>query len=230
VLVAKLYIYHKKGIQMKFQTKRNLQATILMILLTIAIFVIDGFNNVGDFITKAFVCFIFSGIIIVIWEELIKNKGKSVSTNKFIDGIESFDKGLEYYQNEDFQNALVYFNKAIENDCKENIYSYRADCLFELGLNQQAIQDYNKAISQEPDDCNLWYMRSQVKNIISDFKGEIEDLETAIRLSKIESRLNKEYFNEMQERGWENGHTSLYQNCLLSKQLEQKRNKIHIIS
>ena len=213
---------------MKFQTKRNLQATILMILLIITIFIIDGFNNIGDFIAKAFLCLIFSGIIIVIWEEINKNKDKSVSTNKFMNGVESFEKGMEYYQKKDFQKAIIYFTKAIENDCEENIYTYRADCHFELGSNQQAIQDYNKAISLEPDDCNLLYMRSQVKNTINDFEGEIDDLETAIRLSKIDSKLNKEYFIETQKMGWSNGHSSLYQSCLVRKQLEHKR-KINLI-
>jgi len=168
---------------MSFLRNRNIIALILTTFFILIVSLFDGFNSISNFIVKAFGCFIFSGIIIVIWEEVKSNKNKTGVDSEFLFSNESFEKGLKYYENKDFNNAMIYFNKAI---------------------------------SQEPDDSNLWYLRSQVKLSITDFEGAIEDIETAIQLSKVDTKLNKEYFQGSQKIGWPDGHISMYQAFLQS--------------
>ena len=50
-----------------------------------------------------------------------------------------------------------------------------------------------------------------MKNI----KDAIEDMKKAIRLSKIDNKINNNYRIAAKEIGWEDGHTPLYENTLM---------------
>jgi tetratricopeptide (TPR) repeat protein len=99
-----------------------------------------------------------------------------------------------------------------------------------LGFHKDAIIDYSKAILLEPENCNLYFCRSNSKKALEDFEGLIEDIEIAIRLSKIDNELNENYHIGAQEMGWPEGHTSLYQSNLEMAKLmmmnhQQKKDK-----
>jgi tetratricopeptide (TPR) repeat protein len=67
----------------------------------------------------------------------------------------AFEKGLEYYRKGEFSAALSNFNIALEYGFERDAYELRADCLTEFGDYEEAIRDYDKAISQFSEDCNI---------------------------------------------------------------------------
>ena len=141
---------------------------------------------------------------------------------KSFDGHEAFETGMTHYGRSDFQKAVVCFDKAIECGLEQNVYGFRGDCLRECGSHEKAIDDYNTAVSLQPEDCNLFFSRSFAKSAAGDIDGAIEDLREAIRLSKIDSALNREYRLGAQEMGWRDGHTALYVSHLLMAQMKRE--------
>lgn len=83
-----------------------------------------------------------------VYEEKVYNEK---NYNNSID-ISDFRKGKEFYDDEDYQNALIYFDKAIIKDPEiANIYFYKAETLSYLNEHQSAIENYNKCISIDSD-------------------------------------------------------------------------------
>ncbi len=73
-----------------------------------------------------------------------------------------------------------------------------------MGYDYDAIEDFGKAISAYPSDCNLYFSRSISKSAILDFNGEIDDIERAISLSTIDNELNNTYNDEAKQKGYNN--------------------------
>jgi hypothetical protein len=82
-----------------------------------------------------------------------------------------------------------------------------------------AIDDFTKAISLEPEDCNNYFERSNCKGAVCDFEGAIADLEEAIRLSKLNNAVNKEYDRLAKAMGQRNGVTAMYEARLAGERL-----------
>jgi tetratricopeptide (TPR) repeat protein len=138
-------------------------------------------------------------------------------------GLAAFEKGMTYYEEKDFQSALACFDNAIECGYEDNIYGFRADCLQNSGLCDQAIRNYDIAISKQPNDCNLYFQRSISKSIIGDVDGAIGDIEEAIQLSKIDNERNANYRAAAIHQGWPGGHTELYEYSLTSENIYKWR-------
>ena len=151
----------------------------------------------------------------------LKNRSKKME-NAFISNIDEskiegeefvyFKKGKQSYFNKQIDEALNYFDLAFENgfvgNCKNDmfeLYDLRARCLQELGFEYDAIENFDKAISFSPHDCNEYYARSLSKAAILDFEGEIADLEKANELSKADTILNRAYNEEAIKMGYCNG-------------------------
>ena len=138
-------------------------------------------------------------------------------------GLAAFEKGMTYYEEKDFQSALACFDNAIKCGYEDNIYGFRADCLQDSGLCDQAIRDYDIAISKQPDDCNLYFMRSSSKSIAGDVDGAIADIEEAIQLSKIDNEQNAGYRSSAIHMGYPGGHTELYAFSLTGEIMNKRR-------
>lgn len=108
----------------------------------------------------------------------------------------------------EMSDALVLFDKAIEYGVQE-AYGDRAFCLQGLEYHFNAIFDFDVAILSDKIDANLYYGRSHSKMIIMDYDGSIEDMKTAIELSKVKNKLNIEYDDEIKKTGWKSA-TSFY--------------------
>jgi tetratricopeptide (TPR) repeat protein len=101
-------------------------------------------------------------------------------------------KGVDYYNSHDYQNAIQEFNQAITlkepNPQPEDAYLYvnRGNAYFAMGNKQAAIQDYKKAITFKPDDENLpkaYEGRGDARQALyNDKPGAISDYEEARRL------------------------------------------------
>ncbi len=138
------------------------------------------------------------------------------------DGFDFFSKGQDCYLNRQTSEALTYFDKAIEYGFEEyfsceapKLYDLRAGCLQILKYHYDAINDFDKSISIEPNDCNKYFSRSVSKGFILDFEGEIADLEIAIQHSKIDNFLNREYNDEARKQGHKNGAAGIFEIRLL---------------
>ena len=127
------------------------------------------------------------------------------------DGFDFFQKGQDCYLKRQSDDALSYFDKALENNFIENfptettkLFDMRGGCLQELSYDYDAINDFDRSISLSSNDCNKFFSRSVSKGAVLDFEGEVADLERAIELSKIDNELNREYNDEAQKQGYKN--------------------------
>ena len=92
-------------------------------------------------------------------------------------------------------------------------------CLQRAGYDLDAIEDFGKAIGAQPQDCNLYFMRSLSLSAVCRFAAAANDLQEAIRLSKIENASNAAYHACAAE----NGHpsvTSVYEGYLAMNQVD----------
>ena len=121
---------------------------------------------------------------------------------KWAEGYNAFERGKKHYlaggENHSvagrIQDALDCFDKAIASGFEEGgIYGSRGSCLQILDFHLDAIDDFNKAIPLDPEDCNLYFMRSVSKGATGDLRGCVADLQEAIRFSETDNPLNGKY-------------------------------------
>jgi len=148
-----------------------------------------------------------------------KSNDSNRSTEESLEGYEAFQCGINSYLKKDISTALRHFNKSIESGYKQSdVFSYRAHCLQILGYHNDAINDFDKAISLSSRDTNDFFGRSVSKGAIKDYKGEISDLEKAIVIVKEENVFNKAYNDEATKDGYKNA-SDLFEARLLSAKL-----------
>lgn len=127
----------------------------------------------------------------------------------------NYAAGEQKFFNEDWKNALYYFDRSIENGhYKDDIFEFRGTCLQALGYDFDAIKDFDKAIYFFPTNCNLYYFRSISKQTILDYEGAISDIKKAIELSKLDNNLNKIYNENAINNGFKNGVVGMYEIAL----------------
>jgi tetratricopeptide (TPR) repeat protein len=128
------------------------------------------------------------------------------------DAFICYARGKKHFLASEFEEALELFDKALEKGFeKENIFELRGLCLQSLGYEFDAIQNFNNAIMLSPDNCHLYYNRALSKDVILDYEGEIEDIEKAIELAKIDSYLNRQYNKDAITNGYQNGIIGMYE-------------------
>ena len=107
--------------------------------------------------------------------------------------------------------AIKCFTNAIESGYTNTDVFLRRGCSLQLlHKHEPAIQDFNKVITQRPNDCYPLFLRSVSKFKSGDIDGAIIDIQKAIILSLAESETNDEY----REKAWRLGfgtHTVLYE-------------------
>lgn len=80
--------------------------------------------------------------------------------------------------------AIEDYGKAISTDPESTIYPERAMLLTELGRYDKAIEDYTQQLHLYPDQEACYTSRGLLRAKVKHFSGAIEDLSTAIALSK----------------------------------------------
>ncbi len=148
------------------------------------------------------------------------------STRENFVGLESFETGKNLYRKEQYELALNYFDKAIENGYKySDIFSFRGHCSNYLGLYYDALEDFNKAINLNPQKgiASNYCMRSFIKDSIYDFEGSIADIKEAIRLSKLNNDDNRWWNNYAKENGYKSA-TEKYEKDLIYLNRKNKNN------
>jgi tetratricopeptide (TPR) repeat protein len=87
-----------------------------------------------------------------------------------------FDKGFEYYMLTEYDNALIYLNKAITIDQNNSkAYHTRGNVKVELKDYSGALNDLNIAIKFDNDNFLVYRDRAELKTIINDYDEAIND-------------------------------------------------------
>jgi tetratricopeptide (TPR) repeat protein len=124
-------------------------------------------------------------------------------------GINTLKKAYIFIDNNQFDEALVYLDKAVSLGVKE-AFQDRAWCLQALGYDLDAIEDFDKAMLTAPHDANLYFGRGLSKSATGDLNGAVLDGELAVTFSKYENEINEWRNKEAQKKGHESA-TKLYE-------------------
>ncbi len=135
----------------------------------------------------------------------------SEANKKWIKGQLAFERGKIHQIARSDQDALDCFDEAV--DCgfeSAEVFSLRGSCLQSLDWELDAIEDFTKAISFNPADCNLHFQRAMAKISVGDDIGFKTDLHEAIRLSHLENASNLGHNEGARQMGWPNA-AALYE-------------------
>ena len=87
-----------------------------------------------------------------------------------LESLKYVEKGHEYFEAKDYNNAVAEYTKAIEIRPKDSLYyDYRGNAYYELQDYQKALKDYNDAITIEKPDGIMYYNRGLVYFALKDY-------------------------------------------------------------
>ncbi len=90
---------------------------------------------------------------------------------------ELIEIGLNKVFFEDYEGAIIYYNKSIELEPNyAHTYLLRANVRYELKDYYGAILDYTKAIKLDPKSKYPYYLRGKVRKEIGDIEGHDKDM------------------------------------------------------
>lgn len=121
--------------------------------------------------------------------ELIKSDGqKSILVNGESQANIFYNEAIEKFDLENYQGALLSFNKAIELDPQDDtFYYFRGQCKGYLNDLAGALKDYDSCIKYAKEPGFVYWLRADVKTDLDDYKGALLD---------IEKYINSAYFKE----------------------------------
>ncbi|WP_264524236.1 tetratricopeptide repeat protein [Flavobacterium sp. N502536] len=132
----------------------------------------------------------------------IKKFTERLSKSHSNEGSAHLERGRQFYLSNQFQDALLHLNIAINSGFDQGVYALRGNCLQKLDYHYNAIEDFDKAIETDPLEFSIYYNRAVSKRAILDFTGHIEDLHNAIyyykKHSNIENQVLKAFETDLQ--------------------------------
>jgi tetratricopeptide (TPR) repeat protein len=94
-------------------------------------------------------------------------------------------KGMQLYEKQEFMEALLNLNKAIEMDPNySRAYYVRANIKDSFDDRHGAMKDYNVAIEKNPQFSDALYARGNVKMKLQDYYGAVADYSAAITINE----------------------------------------------
>jgi len=110
-------------------------------------------------------------------EEELKNEHTVLGINKDPLSLAYHNVGLAKAMHGHFEQAIKYYEKAIELDSKNAFYyTSCAFARFQVGDVEGALSDVNKALEICPAYSDAYYVRSIVRRALGDYIGAREDL------------------------------------------------------
>ena len=99
--------------------------------------------------------------------------------------INSYNSGVDKYEQGDYQGAIADYSKAIEIN-PEYAYAFlnRGNSKNKLGDHQGAIADYTKAIEINPNYAYVYFNRGITRELVNDLQGTCLDWRKATGLGK----------------------------------------------
>lgn len=93
--------------------------------------------------------------------------------------------GMKLFEAQDFMEAIISFNKAIDQDGKNHKAYYMRGNIKKLFEDQHgAMKDFNMAIELNPEDFEAHYERGNIKFALQDYYGAIADFTRTIELNE----------------------------------------------
>lgn len=97
--------------------------------------------------------------------------------------LTEFKIGVDLYNNHFYQRAIEHFEKAINLFDIPAFYFYRGICHAQLSLFEQSIEDYDKAITLNPNDAKAYNNRGLIWQIKGNYEKALKDYNKAITLN-----------------------------------------------
>ena len=105
---------------------------------------------------------------------------------------EYFNKGIAYYDQGEFDEAIEEFTEAIELDPEYAIAYYNRGWAYdEKGEYDEAIADYNKAIELDPELDVAYFTRGFLYMALGEKEKAISDFEKCIEVSKTPALIER---------------------------------------
>lgn len=93
-------------------------------------------------------------------------------------------KARKAMQERSFEEAILLLNKAIDRNAKNaEAFNARGVALFELGKHNDAMLDYQQAISLAPNDYRPYFNRAELYRSLKQWKEALQDYNQAILLA-----------------------------------------------
>jgi tetratricopeptide (TPR) repeat protein len=99
--------------------------------------------------------------------------------------------GLVYFKQEQFEKALPFFEKALENGYQnDSFYAYIAENYAILGKNKEANEFYDKALALNTTDIDLYWLRANFYIKQEEYTKALEDLD---KITTLQNRYWRAY-------------------------------------
>lgn len=102
----------------------------------------------------------------------------------------------------------------------------RGTILQQMSFDLDAIEDFTKAIEQEPDDSNNFFMRSLSLGAVGDVQRHVKDLEETIRVAGLGGSANQSHNEMVKEQGFKSV-AQFYQHYLTMAQMHLESETQH---
>jgi len=158
---------------------------------------------------------------------IFNKKSTSSKIDNSDSGTELLKKADYFIANSEYYDALPFLDKAIKLGCDE-AYVSRALCLQALGFILDSIDDFTKAISIKPNDCNLYFCRGNSLIELKSYDLANKDGEKAIILAKENLPENIRYNDAAKTQGYDSAK-ALYESMIMAWRIGQDDPKIQKI-
>ncbi|MBP2652442.1 MAG: hypothetical protein H6Q73_11 [Firmicutes bacterium] len=153
----------------------------------------DSYSSLGSGAYSVFgsVVFLVAGFILVAVAGAFSNQSICTAVLKLSpnSGAVHYSRGLSYYDNMDYNQAIADFDKCIELGWDaEKVYYKRGSAYYQLGYNAQAISDYTKVIELNTDFEEVYEERGYLLDLVGEHERAVADLNVAIKLSPHKAR------------------------------------------
>lgn len=96
------------------------------------------------------------------------------------------NKGIDQYQKGNYEEAIEFFNKALEiNRKNENTWCRKGLALSDIGKYKEALKAYNEAIKIKPEHGRAWHNKGVALYKLLKYKKAIKAYNKAIAINKV---------------------------------------------
>ncbi len=109
--------------------------------------------------------------------------------NAQVSSIEMYQKGIELFDRNQFQEAISCFTISLNNNGSNSKAIFnRGLAFYEVEKYNKSLDDFNAYITLHPDDVDAYQYRANLKYLLGDFEGSIIDYNRT--LSRFPSNIN----------------------------------------
>eukprot|EP01091_Cochliopodium_minus_P001145 TRINITY_DN1101_c0_g1_i1.p1 TRINITY_DN1101_c0_g1~~TRINITY_DN1101_c0_g1_i1.p1 ORF type:complete len:350 (+),score=119.16 TRINITY_DN1101_c0_g1_i1:45-1094(+) len=101
--------------------------------------------------------------------------------------MEDFQRANELFVDESYSEALEFYNKAINNQEKDEFYVNRSNCHQKLGNKKEALEDANKSLQLNPQNSKAHFRKGMALFDLENYKEAKQSFEQAVKLNPSQS-------------------------------------------